>query len=114
MQKIFYENANYLSGSMIVGGWDPVEGPQLFDVNHGTKISKKIAWNGSGSYTIMGYIDKHFKEDMSRAEAFEFLKEAISLATYRDGSSGGSIRIMDINKDGRTRHYIPHNEKEIK
>uniref|UniRef100_A0A7S3JLA7 proteasome endopeptidase complex n=1 Tax=Euplotes harpa TaxID=151035 RepID=A0A7S3JLA7_9SPIT len=99
---------------MLVGGWDPVEGPQLFDVNHGTKISRKIAWNGSGSYVIIGYIDKNFKEDMSKAEAFEFLKEAISLATYRDGSSGGSIRIMDITKDGRTRHYIPHTDKVLR
>ena len=99
---------------MLVGGWDPIEGPQLFDVNKGAKIPKKIAWNGSGSFVIIGYLDKNFKENMSKAEAFDFIKEAISLATYRDGSSGGSIRIVDITKDGRKRHYIPHNEKEIK
>ena len=114
VQKIFYNNKKYLQGSMLVGGWDPVEGPQLFDVNHGSKISKKVAWNGSGSYLVLGYIDKHWKENMSKAEAFEFIKEAISLATYRDSSSGGSIRIMDITKDGRERHYIPHNEKEFR
>ena len=114
IQKIFYENAKYLSGSMIVGGWDPVEGAQLFDVNHGSKITKKITWNGSGSFTIIGYIDKNFRENMSKAEAFEFIKEAISLATYRDGSSGGSIRILDITKDGKERHYIPHTDKEFR
>ena len=99
---------------MLVGGWDPIEGEQLFDVNKGAKIPKKIAWNGSGSFVLMGYIDKNFRENMSKQEAFDFIKEAISLATYRDGSSGGSIRIVDVTKDGRQRHYIPHNEKEIR
>ena len=114
VQSIFYNNRKYLRGSMLVGGWDPVEGPQLFDCNHGAKIPKKLAWNGSGSYVILGYMDKNFKENMSKAEAFEFIKEAISLATFRDSSSGGSIRIVDITKDGKERHYISQNDKIIK
>ena len=99
---------------MIVGGWDPVEGAQLFSVNKGSKIPKKLAFNGSGSFVIMGYLDKNFRENMSKAEAYELLKEAISLATYRDSSSGGSIRIMDITKEKKERHYIPHDQKEFR
>ena len=64
--------------------------------------------NGSGSGYIHGYVDKHFKENMTKEEAKEFLKTAVSLAIFRDGSSGGIIRIVDITKDGFTREYIPN------
>lgn len=28
----------------------------------------------------------------------------------RDGSSGGTIRMVDINEEGVTRHFIPGND----
>ena len=61
-----------------------------------------------------GYIDKNFREGMSRAECFEFIKEAISLATYRDGSSGGCVRIVDITAEGVKRELIPYHEREFR
>ena len=37
---------------------------------------------------------------MSKKEAQEFVKNAVSLAMWRDGSSGGLIRLVTISKDG--------------
>ena len=45
---------------------------------------------------------------MTKDEAKEFLKNAVTLAMFRDYHSGGIIRIMDITKDGFTREYIPN------
>ena len=44
---------------------------------------------------------------MTKQEAKEFLKKAVTLAMYRDNYSGGTIRMLDITKDGYTREYIP-------
>ena len=37
---------------------------------------------------------------MSLQEARQFAIEAVNLAIARDGSSGGGVRLMNINKDG--------------
>ena len=62
---------------------------------------------------INGYIDKHFKENMTKEEAKEFLKNAVTLALFRDNSSGGLVRIVDITKDGFTREYYPYNQLKL-
>lgn len=51
---------------------------------------------------------------MSKSEVKDFILEAISLATYRDGSSGGVIRMVDITEEGNERHYFTHQEKTIR
>jgi len=37
---------------------------------------------------------------MSYQEARKFAIEAVNLAIVRDGSSGGGVRLMNINQDG--------------
>ena len=62
----------------------------------------------------MGYIDANFKPNMPRDRVIEFLKSAISLACYRDSSSGGICRLLDITKDKVERGYVPYNDFQIK
>lgn len=73
-----------------------------------------MASMGSGSYFLKSYIDKTYREGMSKREAIEFAKEAVSLACFRDGSSGGCIRLLDITEDKLERHFITHTEKDIR
>ena len=61
---------------------------------------------GSGSTYIQGYIDAHYRPGMSKAEIVDFGKSCIQLAIYRDGSSGGCIRMVDITKDKITREFF--------
>jgi hypothetical protein len=51
---------------------------------------------------------------MTKHEASEFVKSCIALACYRDTSSGGVIRLIDITKDGVHREYVPYDEFKIK
>jgi 20S proteasome subunit beta 1 len=76
-------------------------------------LKQDIALNGSGSGYIYGYVDSNFKKNMTRQEAKEFLKKCVSLAMYRDNSSGGVIRILDITKDGISREYYPFDQIEF-
>ena len=69
---------------------------------------------GSGSVFIQGYFDANFRPDMTLEEALDFVKSAISLACYRDGSSGGTIRTVAITKDSVTRTFTPYHDFKIK
>jgi len=51
---------------------------------------------------------------MSLEQAQAFIKSAISLACYRDGSSGGIIRMVSITEGGIQRFLIPYQDFEIK
>jgi 20S proteasome subunit beta 1 len=65
-----------------------------------------MAFSGSGSGYIMGLVDAEYRPDFTKAEASEFVKKAISHAIFRDSSSGGCVRVMDICKDGCTREFV--------
>ena len=100
---------------MICSGWDPYEGFQIYAVNQtGYKNEGDYAVSGSGSVFVMGFIDANYKPTMSNAEVKEFLKSCISLACYRDGSSGGCIRLLDITKEKVEREFHPYSSFLIK
>ena len=114
LQQYQYEYKDYLSAALIVAGVDNLEGPCVYSVGMGgTMLKQDIALNGSGSGYIYGYVDSNFKKNMTRQEAKEFLKKCVSLAMYRDNSSGGVIRILDITKDGFSREYYPFDQIEF-
>ena len=115
MREIIYSNKNYLSASMICSGWDPYKGYQIYQVNSsGYFETGNWAMSGSGSTFIWGYVDANYRENMSKAECIEFIKSSIALACYRDTSSGGCIRILDLTKDALSREYVPYNDFKIK
>ena len=70
--------------------------------------------SGSGSVFVAGFMDANYKPDMPKAAAKEFLKSCISLACYRDGSSGGCIRLVDITKDKVEREFHPYSAFPVK
>lgn len=45
-------------------------------------------------------MDAEFRENMTKEEAQQFVRKAISHAMARDGSSGGVIRMVVIDKTG--------------
>lgn len=111
LQQYQYQYKKYLSCAFILAGVDNLEGPCIYECGlGGTILRSDIATNGSGSSYIHGFVDKNWKKGMTKQEAKEFLKTAVSLAMYRDNASGGSIRILDITKDGCTKEYFPYDE----
>lgn len=109
MREIIFSNRNSLSASMICSGWDPYKGYQIYSVNQtGFRDTGNYAVSGSGSVFVMGFIDANYKPEMSKAEIKEFLKSAISLACYRDGSSGGCLRLLDITEEKTEREFHPY------
>ncbi|CAM9113368.1 unnamed protein product [Sphacelaria rigidula] len=107
-QGLCYRNKDQLMAGMIIAGWDPVEGGTVYEIPlGGTLMKQKFAIGGSGSTYIYGHVDAQFRENMTKEEAQQFVRKAISHAMARDGSSGGVIRMVVIDKSGVSREYIP-------
>jgi 20S proteasome subunit beta 1 len=73
-------------------------------------IRQAIAIGGSGSTYLYGYCDANYKAGMTKDQTIDFVKNAVSLAISRDGSSGGVIRIAAINEDGVQRLLYTGND----
>lgn len=110
-QAICYSNKDQLSAGIIVAGWDKESGPSVYNIPLGGGLFKAPwAIGGSGSAYIYGFCDSTFREGWGRDETVEFVKNALSLAMARDGSSGGTIRMCVITEAGADRIFIPGNE----
>jgi 20S proteasome subunit beta 1 len=59
-------------------------------------------------------VDANYRENMTKLECKEFIKSCVALACFRDSSSGGIIRLVDITKEGIEREYVPYNDFKIK
>lgn len=100
-QNICYKYKSQLLAGLIVAGWDERNGGSVYTIPLGGSIHKQpFSIGGSGSTYIYGYCDLNFKQNMSREECHLFVKNSLSLAMARDGSSGGVIRIAEISKEG--------------
>jgi len=108
MRKLCYENKDNLLAGVIVGGWDAVDGGSVYNIPlGGSCIKMPFAVGGSGSTFIYGLLDSEFRPGMSREEAHDLVKLAISHAMARDGSSGGIIRTVVVTEEGNAREYVP-------
>jgi len=110
MKNICYQNKDQLSAGVIVAGWDPVEGGQVYNVvMGGSCLKQSFALGGSGSLFIYGLLDAEFREGMSEEEARTLVKKAVSHAMARDGSSGGMVRTMTVKAEGNFRDVTTGN-----
>ncbi|XP_002155191.1 proteasome subunit beta type-6 [Hydra vulgaris] len=110
-RNVCYERRDSASAGIIVAGWDEREGGQVYSVPIGGMcLRQPFSIGGSGSTYIYGHCDSTFVKGMSKDECIKFVTNAVALAIFRDGSSGGCIRLAIINKDGVERKVILGNE----
>ncbi|KAF8504217.1 20S proteasome subunit [Gautieria morchelliformis] len=110
-QKLCYENKDQLSAGIIVAGWDKEVGPSVYNIPLGGGLFRQPwAIGGSGSTYVYGYCDAIYQEGWGRDETVNFVKNTLSLAMSRDGSSGGVIRMAVITEDKVERLFVPGNE----
>lgn len=69
-----------LLGAMIVGGWDPERGGQIYGVPiGGTLVEQAWTTDGSGSTYIWGYLDAAYRYQLLR-KCFKRLGAMLSLS----------------------------------
>lgn len=114
LQQLCYEYKDQLTAGLIVGGWDSVNGPQAFSIPiGGSCIPVQYAAGGSGSVFITAFLDEHFRPNLTKDEAISLVKKAVGHAIARDGSSGGMIRLVTIEKEGMQEFCVEGNQLPI-
>ncbi|XP_042881038.1 proteasome subunit beta type-6-like [Penaeus japonicus] len=110
-KEICYNYRDMLMAGIIVAGWDKTNGGQVYTIPLGGMIVRQpVAIGGSGSTFVWGYVDATYKPNMNKEETVNFVKNTLTLALTRDGSSGGVVRVAIITKDGVERRVFLHNE----
>jgi len=102
-----YDYRDQLTAGIIVAGWDPKQGGQVYTIPLGGMLVRQpFSIGGSGSTYIYGHVDQAFKKNMSREDCVKFCTQALALAMNRDGSSGGVIRVAIIDEKGVERRAL--------
>lgn len=104
-----YRTKQDCSAGIIIAGYDPRHGGQVYSIPLGGSLHKQsFSIGGSGSTYIYGYTDAHWKENMTEEEGIDFVRSALQEAIKWDGSSGGVIRLVVLTAKGAVRHlYLP-------
>jgi len=110
-RELCYSYRDQLTAGIICAGYDKEDGGQVYTIPLGGMVMRQpFSIGGSGSTYIYGHVDATFKEGMTKEECCKFVSHALALAMFRDGSSGGIIRLAIITKDGIERRQILGNE----
>lgn len=110
-KNICYSNKDRLLAGIICAGYDDLHGGSVYTISiGGSMVKQDYSIGGSGSTYVYGYCDANYKKGMTRDECKEFTTKAIAHAMARDGSSGGVIRLVIIDKNGVERFFIPGDE----
>ncbi|KAL2716752.1 proteasome subunit beta type-6 [Vespula squamosa] len=106
-REMCYNYRDSLMAGILVAGWDNQKGGQVYSIPLGGMcIRQPIAIGGSGSSYVYGYVDAHYKSNMTKDECVTLVQNTLTLAMSRDGSSGGVIRLGVITDKGIERKVI--------
>uniref|UniRef100_A0A0N4Z7N2 Proteasome subunit beta n=1 Tax=Parastrongyloides trichosuri TaxID=131310 RepID=A0A0N4Z7N2_PARTI len=113
-RKLLYNYRDSLSAATIVAGYDDELGGQVYSIPSGGTIYRQtITSLGSGSTFIHTYLDANWRKNLSKLDCLKLIRSAVYLATSRDGSSGGVIRLACINKMGMERFLYRPDQGEF-
>ncbi|KAF6299443.1 proteasome subunit beta type-6 isoform X2 [Rhinolophus sinicus] len=76
-KEMCYRYREDLMAGIIIAGWDPQEGGQVYSVPMGgMMVRQSFAIGGSGSSYIYGYVDATYREGMTKEECLQFTANA--------------------------------------
>lgn len=107
-QIMCYRNKWNISAGIIVAGYDSINGGSVYSIpSGGSSVKLDFAIGGSGSIFLYSFFDANYKPGMSKEECLKFVRAAVSHAYSRDGSSGGLVRTIALDKDGADHETTP-------
>ncbi|CAG5103461.1 Similar to Psmb6: Proteasome subunit beta type-6 (Mus musculus) [Cotesia congregata] len=106
-REMCYNYRDSLVAGILVAGYDSQKGGQVYSIPIGGMcVRQPISIGGSGSTYVYGYVDAHYKPNMTKDQTVELITNTLALAMSRDGSSGGVIRLGIITEAGVERRVI--------
>jgi len=102
-RNILFSGRSYYLAMMIVGGYSlKEETGKLYGIDLLGALFEEDQFIsfGSGSTYSLGVLEADWKQDMTRGEAIELIKSAITSSRKRDIASGFDIQVCVIDKEG--------------
>lgn len=73
-KEICYNYRDSLTAGIIVAGYDSLNGGQVYCIPIGGMLQRQsVATGGSGSTYVYGFVDSHYKPNMSKEETVNFV-----------------------------------------
>ncbi|KAJ3028931.1 UNVERIFIED_CONTAM: proteasome core particle subunit beta 2 [Siphonaria sp. JEL0065] len=116
LKQMLFRYQGHIGAALVLGGVD-VTGPHLYTIYpHGSTDKLPFVTMGSGSLAAMSVFESKWKNDLSRDEAVELVKDAIEAGIFNDLGSGSNVDVCVVTKDNveYLRNYKKPNERAPK
>lgn len=76
-RELCYNYRDSLMAGILVAGWDRRKGGQVYSIPLGGMcVRQAIAIGGSGSSYVYGYVDAHYKPNMTKDQTIELVSNS--------------------------------------
>ena len=110
-----FKHMGYIGAALIIGGVD-VTGPHLVQIDpYGCHKRLPFITMGSGSLAAMSVLEIGYKDNMTKEEAVNLVKDAIEAGIFNDEGSGSNVNVFVVTREGceKLMHYRVYNKKEF-
>ncbi|KAJ3913152.1 nucleophile aminohydrolase, partial [Lentinula edodes] len=91
LKQYLFRYQGQVGAALVLGGVDST-GPNLFTIApHGSTDKLPYVTMGSGSLAAMAVFESNWRANMSRADALQLVKDAISAGIFNDLGSGSNV-----------------------
>jgi 20S proteasome subunit beta 2 len=100
LKQYLFQYQGHIGAALVLGGCDPVDGPQLFTVYpHGSTDRLPFVSMGSGSLAAMAVLESGWRPQLSEAEAVTLISSSIKAGIFNDLGSGSNVDVCVIRRD---------------
>ena len=113
LTKHLFRYQGHIGAALIIGGVD-IKGPQLVNISpYGNSMRLPFTTMGSGSLAAMAILETKYKDNMTKDECVELVKDAIEAGIFNDLGSGSNVDIYVITREGvdKKESYRCYNKK---
>jgi len=113
LTSMLFKYQGHISAALVLGGVDDL-GHHIYMIHpHGSSNKLPFATMGSGSLAAMAVLERGYRDNMTKEEAMQLVRDAVAAGIFNDLGSGSNIDITVITKDGPEifRNYERPNER---
>ena len=87
--------------NLLLGGFNERTGPELYWMDHlASMVKVPFATHGYGGLFSMGVLDRYYREDLTREEAYEVMKKCVAEVQKRLIINLPNFQVKILDKDG--------------
>jgi 20S proteasome subunit beta 4 len=87
--------------NLLLGGFSERTGPELYWMDHlASMVKVPFATHGYGGLFSMGVLDRYYRKDLTREEAYDVMKKCVAEVQKRLIINLPNFQVKILDKDG--------------